>query len=195
MSSRNRLGQSGLLIGGSVLGVLLGACGSPQSAAPAPAAQAAPEPVVITPAEQATPVVMEAAKRSLELSGEPALAAMKVARQESSKMGVPVELRYLIEGDAMTGQPVTVYLAAVPREAGTNLAVSVKEDAGIQFQKAALNAQKVEAATAYRQQLQVVRLAGGPQQLRVLVTMDFPIGTGFSYFTVPLGAAAQEKKQ
>jgi hypothetical protein len=119
---------------------------------------------------------------------------MKVARVVSEKIGVPVELRYQLDGDAMAGQPVTLHLAAVPRVAGTNLTMSIKQEAGIEFPKDQLHAAKVDVATPYRQQLRLARRAGGPTEIRVLVTMDFPIGTGFTYFSVPLAAPTSAGK-
>jgi hypothetical protein len=175
----------------ALAGAMLCACGSPQSTAPAPQV-VQPEPVMQPEEVVQLPAVGPAAPVA---GSEPELANMKVARASSSKMGVPVDLRYQIDGDAMSGQPVTVHLAAVPRVAGTNLAVSIKEDPGIEFPKQTLNAQKADAATAYRQQLQLMRKAGGPDELRVLVTMDFPIGSGFTWFTVPLGSRPGPSKQ
>ncbi len=77
---------------------------------------------------------------------------------------------------------------------GQDASSSLKQEAGIEFPKAKLSAARVEMATTYRQDLQVRRRAGGPQELRVLVTMGFPIGTGFTYYSVPLNRTPQEKK-
>jgi hypothetical protein len=116
----------------------------------------------------------------------PDISSMKLAQPSSSKLGVPVDLHYQLEGDAQAGRPATLHLAAVPRVAGGNLNVSIKESAGIQATAPALAIQKASAGTAYRQQLSVTRAADGPSELRVLVTMELPEGSAFSWFGVPL---------
>jgi len=125
---------------------------------------------------------------------EPELGAMHQA-QPSGKVGVAVDLHYQIDGDAMAGGPVTLHLAAVPRVAGANLSVSIKQQPGIQFAKGTLSSEKVTASTAYRQQLSLQRAADGPSEIRVLVTMDLPIGSGFTWFSVPLGPQPAPDKQ
>jgi len=119
------------------------------------------------------------------LSREPELSAMKLALPTSSKLGVPVDLRYQFDGTAEPGRPVTLHLAAVPRIAG-NLSVSIKETEGLQTTAAPLAQQKATAGTAYRQQMAVTRTANGPQEVRVLVTMETPEGSAFSWFGIPL---------
>lgn len=125
---------------------------------------------------------------------QPDLAKMTLARAESSKIGVPVDLRYQVDGDAQDGRPVTVHLAAVPRVSGSNLSVSIKEDPLLQASAAPLRAQKATLATPYRQQLSVTRLGGAPAELRVLVTMEMPEGLAFSWFGVPLTRTAAGKQ-
>jgi hypothetical protein len=126
---------------------------------------------------------------------EPELSVMALA-QAPSKLGVAVDLRYSVDGDLQSGQPVILHLAAVPRVAGTNLEVSIKEEAGISTSAKVgqARAQKVDAATAYRQQMVVMKAAGGPSAVRVLVTMETPEGSAHSWFTVPLERAAAANK-
>lgn len=126
---------------------------------------------------------------------EPELSSMKLAASVSSKMGVPVDLRYQFDGGVQAGTPVTLHLAAVPRVAGTNLSVSVRKEPGIQTTAAEVRSQKAVATTAYRQQLSVTRLSNGPSELRVLVTMDLPQGSAFSYYSIPLDGAPAAQKQ
>jgi hypothetical protein len=111
---------------------------------------------------------------------------MKRAEPASSKLGVPVDLHYQLDGDIQPGRPVVLHLAAVPRIPGSNLNVTIKETAGIQATGAPVAAQKANAGTAYRQQLSVTRTAEAPAELRVLVTMELPEGSAFSWFGVPL---------
>src|SRR5690606_22827058 len=56
----------------------------------------------------------------------PRLEDMQLA-SSSSKLGVPVDLRYQFDAPVEAGRPVTLHLAAVPRVAGSNLTVSIKE--------------------------------------------------------------------
>lgn len=104
----------------------------------------------------------------------------------SSKMSVPVDLRYQFDGDVQTGKPVTLHLAAVPRAEGSNLQMSVKDTDGIVTSGSASGAQKALAGTAYRRQLSMTKLTSAPSELRVLVTMDLPEGSAFGWFGVPL---------
>jgi hypothetical protein len=129
-----------------------------------------------------------------QVAAEPPLSTMSLA-VPSSKLGVPADLRYSFEGDASSGQAVTLHLAAVPRVAGSNLAVGIKPQAGIRTTVSEYRSDKVVATTAYRQQLSLVREANGPTELRVVVTMDLPIGSAFSYFSVPLAPTPAEAQQ
>jgi hypothetical protein len=129
-------------------------------------------------------------KAAATLTSVPELSAMKLAAA-GSKLGVPVDLRYSFDGGFEPGRPATLHLAAVPRVAGTNLSVSIKDDPGIQLVTAGpFGAQKATVATAYRQLLSVTKLAGGPTELRVLVTMEVGEGSAFGWFSVPLEPAA-----
>lgn len=162
---------------------------APEAAAPAEAAATAPTtPNVAQPAEAPVESVAggkATASAKPAAAQAPELANMTLATT-STKLGVPVDLRYSFDGAVEAGRPVTLHIAAVPRAAGTNMSVSIKEEAGIEASAAPIEAQKVSAGTAYRQQLSVTRAANGPAELRVLVTMDMPIGQAHSWFSVPL---------
>jgi hypothetical protein len=192
----------------TMLAVLLAGCGgatppTTPASAPAAAAQAHSVPVaapVASPAagtvsapDTSTPVVVSAAAPKPGNAG-PELASMTLATAPA-KLSVPVDLRFQFEGDASGGLPVTLHLAAVPRVAGSNLKVSIKEVPGLQTSAITLGAQKASAATAYRQQVSVTKLAGGPSELRVLVTMDVGESSAFGWFGVPFGAAPAPRKQ
>lgn len=116
----------------------------------------------------------------------PPLDQMKLATA-SSKLGVPVDLRYQFDGAVEEGRPAVLHLAAVPRVEGSNLAVSIKDAPGIEASGATVTAQRASASQAYRQRVSVTRHAGAPTEMRVLVTMDLPEGSAFGYFSVPLG--------
>lgn len=155
------------------------------SDAPAPGGDAAGAQLPVTGGQGAVAgAVADAAAATVKK--EPELASMKLATAESSKLGVPVDLRYSFDGTVEPGRPVTVHLAAVPRVEGTNLNVSIKEDPALQFAAAPFVAQKASSSTAYRQQLSVMKLASGPAELRVLVTMQVGETSAFSWFGVPL---------
>ena len=191
-------------ISAALLCLLLVGCDkapAPQTPAPAtpaesaPPAEAVPAPSSeVPPADAAEPVPSPSPPPPTEPStvpkptaAEPALDAMQVATA-SAKISVPVNLRYQIDGEALPGQPFTLHLAAVPRVAGAQLQVSVKNAPGLQIASGPLQIQKASAATPYRQRLSVTRSASGPENLRVLVTMDLAEGTAFGYFTIPLAS-------
>ena len=152
---------------------------APTSDTPTPAAPSPAEPAIDAPAEPAP-------ESATVLASEPALESMTSAKAPA-KLGVPVDLRYSFDTPPLANQPAMLHLAAVPRVAGTNLTVSVKDAEGVRVAAGgALNVQKASANGAYRQQYSVTRQGSGPTELRVLVTMDLPQGSGFGFFSIPL---------
>ncbi|HEX6638946.1 MAG TPA: hypothetical protein VF033_14920 [Steroidobacteraceae bacterium] len=150
-------------------------------AAPAQPPPEAPPPTEPSPAAKPTSAV------------EPALDSMRTARAPA-KLSVPVDLKYSFDTEPLANQPVTLHLAAVPRVPGTNLTVSVKAADGIRVASAGnLNVQKVSANGAYRQQFSVTRQASVPE-LRVLITMDLPEGSGFGFYSIPFDAGKKSQK-
>jgi hypothetical protein len=190
----------------TVLALLLAGCGKsmPTPTVPeptvAPAPAPAPAPTEAVPAPVATPPAPAAAVLPASpapakvVSNEPDLADMKVA-QGSSKLSVPVDLRYRFDAPLRPGEAVTLHLAAVPRVAGSNLVVSIKEVPGIRTTVGELRAQKATATTAYRHQVSVTKFAEGSRELRVLVTMDMPVGSAFGWFSVPFEAMPASGKK
>jgi hypothetical protein len=199
----------------TLLLLALAACHKPPSEVPVPrpaATESTPDAAPVpAPTEEAPPAESPAAptqpestppppeepsavpKPSAALVG-PALESMRPARP-SAKLGVAVDLRYQFDSEPLPGQPVTLHLAAVPRVAGTDLKVSVKEAEGVQFGSAGpLRVQKATPAGVYRQQMSVTRSATGPQNLSVLVTMNMGEGIAFGYYSIPFanGTAAQK---
>lgn len=182
-----------------MLGLLLAACERPVPPGDTPAPVEPPEPEAAVPVEAAAmpaPAGSVAAPASTApevaaVAVEPELARMTLA-QADGKIGVPVDLRYQFDGDPMTGQAVALHLAVVPRVAGSNLSVSIKQEEGIHAKASAMSVQKAGAATPYRQQLVVTRQSASAEQLRVLVTMDLPEGSAFGYFSVPFRGSAQQ---
>jgi hypothetical protein len=173
----------------TLLGLALVACSQPAPTEPQPAtAPTGDTPTPAPPPSEAAPEVPADAASESEpvLASQPALESMKSAKAPA-KLSVPVDLRYSFETEPLTNQPTMLHLAAVPRVAGTNLRVSVKDVEGIQVAAGgALNVQKASANGAYRQQYSVTRQNAGPTELRVLVTMDLPEGSGFGFFSIPL---------
>jgi hypothetical protein len=194
-------------ISATLLALALAACSPPQpqevpspparpdNPAPAPEAPAGTEPTdpttspaaPVQPAPDAPPPTdpAPAPRPTADDAAEPAVQSMALARP-GAKMSVAVDLRYQFDGAVTDGRPATLHLAAIPRVAGTNFNMHVNEAAGLDVAHGAFAAQKVEAAGVYRQRLSVVRHAGAPENLRVLVTMDMPEGTAFGFFTIPL---------
>jgi hypothetical protein len=160
---------------------------------PPPAETPAPEaPAPATPAGQASAVT--AAEAQPAASSGPAISSMTLAAPPQ-KLGAPVDLRYQFDGDAKAGQTVTLHLAAVPRVAGSNLTMSIKNETGISAKASALNVQKANVSIAYRQDVSVTKLDGGPAELHVLVTMEVPEGSAHSWFAIPLGGTPAADKQ
>lgn len=173
---------------------------APSESTPAPSDVPPPDEspaAPVQPPEEAPPPTDPSPAPKPTANNEPPLESMKSARPPA-KAGVPVDLRYSFDGDPATNQPVTLHLAAVPRAAGSNLGVSIKTVPGIQVAAAGtLSAQKANAESAYRQHFSVTRQASAPAELRVLVTMDLPEGTGFGFYSIPLdgGTVAGSKSQ
>lgn len=180
------------LFAGALTIALLTACDKPAPAPERPA-PAVPAPEAAPAASAPATTIPPAAAAKVSDTG-PAIAAMRLA-MVSSKMGVPVDLHYQFDGDVQTGRPVMLHLAAVPRVDGGNLVVSIKEAPGIVATTKPLAAQKASAKTAYRQQLSLTKLEGGPAELRVLVTMELPEGSAFGWFGVPFNAEPAAKNQ
>jgi outer membrane biosynthesis protein TonB len=213
MRTHDSLAKIRLTAAAALLAGLLAACGKPAST-PAPDATPpsptgdAPAPTL--PPEQTTPPdaaptapaqpapdappPTDPSPTPKPTSNEPPLESMKLAKS-NAKIGVPVDLRYSVDGDALSGQPFVLHLAAVPRVAGANLEVSLKPVAGLQASIGTLNVQKASAAAVYRQQYAVTRLASGPSEIRVLVTMGVGSGSAFSWFSIPLDGGITAQKQ
>lgn len=164
---------------------------------PAPGAETPPSETPAEPAQpESTPPPPEepSAVPKPTAAAVPAVESMRVA-QPSAKLGVAVDLRYQFDAEPLPNQPVTLHLAAVPRVGGSNLKVSVKPAEGLQVASSdALQIQKASAAGIYRQQMSLTRTAGGPQNLRVLVTMDMADGRAFGYYSIPLSSGTTAQK-
>lgn len=171
---------------------------APDNSTSAPAEVPPPDQAPTAPAQPApsapSPVEPSPVPDPVAAANEPALEAMKSARPPS-KLGVPVDLRYSFESDPLPNQPAILHLAAVPRVTGTNLGVSIKTVTGIQVAAAGpLAVSKANANGAYRQHFAITRQASAPAELRVLVTMDMPEGTGFGFYSIPLNGGTKSQK-
>jgi hypothetical protein len=204
-----RLRLAAILLGAA----LLWGCGKPPADVPAapdaapaqdqatapsdvPAPDAAPPPDAGTPAEpnpadpaqpspDAPPPTDPSPAPTPTSASEPTLDSMHLATP-SAKMTVAADLRYQFDSAALADQPATLHLAAVARVPGQNLRISLKEAPGLQFAAGPVGIQKVNSSSIYRQQFSITRGADGPRNLRVLVTMESPAGSGFGFFTIPL---------
>jgi len=189
-------------LGAALLSLLLAGCDQTSPEAPTPAEAVPASAGDVPPANTAEPAPSpppappppdEPSAVPKPAAAEPALDSMLVATA-SAKISVPVSLRYQIDGDALSGQPFTLHLAAIARVPGARLQVSVKNAPGLQIASGPLQIQKASAATPYRQSLALTRAASGPENLRVLVTMDLAEGTAFGYFTIPLASGITAQK-
>ncbi|HEY6124072.1 MAG TPA: hypothetical protein VIV63_05445 [Steroidobacteraceae bacterium] len=153
---------------------------NPPMDVPAPDAAPAPPPAPDAPPPAEPSVVPKPAS-----SKEPPVDSM-LAAIPSAKMSVAVDLRYSFDGPVLPNQPVNVHLAAIPRNAGAKLTVSVQEAPGLQVAASELTVQKTSASGVYRQQFSLTRMAPETKQLSVLVILETAAGSGFGYFTVPL---------
>lgn len=178
------------------------ATGAPTDSVPAPAEAPSemppPDQAPTAPAQPAPsappPTEPSPVPEPVAAANEPALETMKSARPPA-KLGVPVDLRYSFEGEPLANQPAILHLAAVPRVTGTNLAVNIKTVNGIQVAAAGpLAVNKASANGAYRQHFAITRQASAPEELRVLVTMDMPEGTGFGFYSIPLDGGTKSQK-
>ena len=152
----------------------------------APAAPAQPTPDAPPPTEPSA-----APKPTAK---NPNLDSMLVAIP-GAKMSVAVDLRYSFDGAVSPNQPVTLHLAAVPRVAGTDLKVSLKQVDGLRLTEGPLSLRKSGDSGVYRQQVSVTKLAGAPSELRVLVTMNVGADSSFGFFSIPLDGGTNAQKQ
>ncbi len=179
------------------------------SASPAPSTPPAPDsstpgttpqpPPTETPAAPAQPEASppppeEPSAVPKPTANEPPVESMKPARLATAKMSVPVDLRYSFDGDVLANQPTTLHLAAIPRVPGDSLRVTAEPAAGLEVAATPVGIQKAKAASVYRQQLSLTRSGTGPQNLRVLVTMEMAEGIAFGYFSIPLTAGTSAQK-
>jgi hypothetical protein len=189
-----------------LLGAALAGCGrTPQPEAvpappPAPAnaaapAQAPPGDVPAAPAQPVpdAPPPQDSSPVPKPTSTEPALETMKPAFASTSKMGVSVDLRYLVDV-AKADQPLTLHLAATPTVDGTEVVLSLQEDAGLGIAPNELSVQKTGAARVYRRTYALTRGGSAPASVRVLVRTSSAAGSAHQFFTVPLdGTSAQNQ--
>lgn len=160
-----------------------------EPATPPPASEPAPSPAPESPPPtEPTPAPTPTSAESLDVR------SMQAAIP-SRKISVPVELRYHFDAAPAPGKPVTLHLAALPRAAGTRLAVNITKAEGLEVDAAPLTVAKVAAGGVYRQQLKVTRRDATAARIRVVVTMDQAQGSGFGFFTIPLDGGDTAQKQ
>ena len=157
-----------------LLAVLVCACNdAPLPSTAEPPSAAAPQP------EQST-------------ASEPDVATMTLAAPvESGKIGVPVEVRYLLAGVAARNQPAPLDLAFVPSVEGSNLEVTFLESEVISIDAGAapLIAARAGTANIHRRRLTVTPRAADGGQIRVQVAMDVAGGRYSSIFVLPVARA------
>lgn len=129
-------------------------------------------------------------------AAEPEIAQMRLAEQVGGKIGVPVDVRYQLQGIAAKNQPATLQLAFVPRTAGTNLRVEfpAAESVSIDEGGMPLAIAKADTAGAYRRSLLVTPRRGDSAEVRAIVSMDVNGGRYFGVFAIPVGPAQAQTR-
>lgn len=119
-------------------------------------------------------------------SSPPALEQMKLA-ERSSKVSVPVDVRYQLRAAATRDQPVALDLAFVSRVAGQNLKVEFPraESVTIDSGGASFAQQKAQPQDAVRRSL-VVTPHAEQGMVRVLVSLDVEGARYFGVFSIPI---------
>lgn len=143
----------------------------------------------------ARPAVTTGAQPPAQTS-EPDVAQMRLAEQVGGKIGVPVDVRYQLQGIAAQDQPAILQLAFVPRVAGTNLRVEFPAAAAVSIDEGStpLAIAKADAAGSYRRSLLVTPRAGDAAEVRAIVAMDVNGGRYFGVFTIPVSPAQAQKQ-
>ena len=116
------------------------------------------------------------------------LEQMKLA-ERSSKVSVPVDVRYNLRGAPLRNQSVGLELAFVARVPGQNLKVEFPhaQSATIASGAASFAQQKADPEGVVRRSL-VVTPRTDQSEVRVLVSMDVAGTRSFGVFTIPLHA-------
>jgi hypothetical protein len=119
-------------------------------------------------------------------SAPPPLEQMQLAHR-SSKVSVPVDVRYQLRAAATRDQPVGLDLAFVARVPGQNLKVEFPqaEAVTIDLGSAPLMHQKAEENGVVRRSL-IVTPRSEQGEVRVIVSMDVEGGRYFGVFTIPV---------
>jgi hypothetical protein len=111
---------------------------------------------------------------------------MKLA-QRSSKVSVPVDVRYQLLAAPTRDQPVALELAFVARAVGQNLKVEFPQSQSVTIESGgvAFAEQKAQPDGVVRRSLVVTpRAAHG--EVRVVVSMDIEGGRYFGVFSIPI---------
>jgi hypothetical protein len=118
------------------------------------------------------------------------------AARPSSKVGVPVDVRYQLQSAVVRDQSTTLQLAFIPRVAGQNLRVELlpSDSVTIESGGAPFAQQKTDAAGIYRRSLVVTPRTDGPREMRVLVSMEVEGGRYFGVFYVPVSSEPVQSK-
>ena len=121
-------------------------------------------------------------------SSQTPLEQMKLA-ERSSKVSVPVDVRYSLRGTPQRNQSLGLELAFVARVAGQNLKVEFPREQSVSIASGAASfaQQKADPEGVVRRSL-VVTPHTDQGAVRVLVSMDVAGTRSFGVFTIPLRA-------
>jgi hypothetical protein len=166
-----------------VLSIVMSACGLPPSSNSAEPQTAPAAAAAATQADLPPPAA----------AAEPEVAAMTLAAPvQSSKIGVPVEVRYVLAGVAARNQPARLDVAFVPRVEGANLEITFLDSESISIDAGAapLIVARTGTSSVHRRRLTVTPKAADVGEIRVQVTMDVGGGRYSSIFVLPVSGAA-----
>jgi hypothetical protein len=129
-----------------------------------------------------------------EMDRAPAVAHMLPA-QASGKIGVPVDVRYLVAEQVTNTGARSIELAFIPRVAGTNMQIEFPTTEGVSIESGSepVMVQKPTASDVFRRRLSVNTFKATGAAVRALVSMDVDGGRYFSVFVIPLDEAVRAK--
>jgi hypothetical protein len=122
--------------------------------------------------------------------------AFRPVLPEGKRMA-PVDVAYRVIGPLTPGQPAVIELSLTPRLAASALELEVAPTIAYRIERsnAPIALGKVGAGMALRHSLTVTPVAGTPQDMRILVSVDVPGARYASVFRIPLSNTAVDPRR
>jgi hypothetical protein len=143
-------------------------------------------------AQAQQPATPQSAKpnKAAEVAG-PDINQMSVAKQ-SSKVSVPIDVRYQISGAPSANKSVSVSLAFIPKVAGSDLRVEFPRSETVSVSETdEVMVQKADAKSVHRHNLVVTPTKGDAGEVRALVSMNVEGARYAGIFVIPVGPSAK----